>query len=569
MGERLRGIPISSGVAMGPVHFKRDELEESRNKYILAHLVDEEITRFRGAIELAANELREVKSKHGGKLNPSDLGILDVHLNYLRDRNFIDSVERIIRSELLRAESAIARVISDFERVMELVENQELRERASDLRDVGLRVLRWMREKGIEDKDYSEPDEPYILASKRISIADLLSIGNAQVLGIIVEEGSTTGHGAILARSMRIPALTGVDGLFQKVREGDFVILDCSEAVVRVRPDERLVREFETAASSLKPPFPEGLPVRYVTSDGEEINVFGSCGTLADVDKCAGLGLNGVGVYRTELLFVAEGIPSEEMAFKHYREVLKRAGGAPVTFRLLDTDLSSIVKDKPDRQRNPSLGLKSIRLLTTKPDILRLQLKALIRATEGGHLDLLVPFVTVKKDVSRVKEEIRAILEELPEEERPLEIRIGISVEVPAMAFSLPEYFSEADFFVVALDDLAQHFLAADRDSLAVRDWFHAPCPAFFRLLASLNETCKSAGKSIGLFGEMAADAIRLPIYIGMGYRDFSISPVRIPYFADRLSKFTVERCREIFTRVVSCSSEEEVKKVLVESESF
>ncbi len=564
MGERLRGIPISPGVAMGPLHFKTDQLDELKGGHILAHRVEEEVERFRGAVRMARLELEELRQRHGGSMKEADLQILDVHAAYLQDPSFLDSVERIIRSELLRGESAVARVVGDFERVMDLVEDEELKARAEDLRDVGLRVLRWMKVEEIEGGQAPpEPTEPYILAARRLSVSDMFSLDRKLVLGILAQEGSGTSHAAILARSMRIPSLTGVEDLFERASEGDLVILDASEGVVRINPDERVLREFEEAASSLSP-VEQGIgPGETATRDGEPVVVVGSCGTLADVDRCAELGLGGIGVYRTELLFVAEETPSEEMAYHHYREVLKRAGGAPVTFRLLNSELRCL--ERGAEERNPSLGMRSIRALFRKPELLRLQVRALLRAAAGDSLNVLVPFVTTKEDLRRVKEVLEREKADLDRSGAGVaaEVKVGLCVDVPATALALSEFLGEVDFVVIGLDDLTQYLLAADRDSLAVRPWFQASHPGLFRLLAALHQTARERNLPVGLFGENAADPVSLPFFLGVGFRSFSISPVRVPSFLRALSSLEIARCRDLASKALTLGSAEEIRALL------
>ncbi len=549
---------------MGPLHFKWDRFDEEKGRHILAHRVEEEVGRFRAAVKMARLELEELRQRHGGSMKEEDVRILDVHAAYLQDPSFLDSVERIIRNELLRGESAVAGVVGEFERVMDLVEDQRLKDRAEDLRDVGLRVLRWMKVEEIEEGQAPpEPTEPFVLAARRLSVSDMFSLDRKLVLGILAEEGSGTSHAAILSRSMRIPTLTGVEDLFEKAREGDFVILDASEGVVRINPDERVLREFEEAASSLSPVEAGISPGESRTLDGEPINLVGSCGTLADVDRCAELGLGGIGVYRTELLFVAEEHPSEEMAFHHYREVLKRAGGAPVTFRLLNAEMRCL--EKGVEERNPSLGLRSIRALFKRPDLLRLQLRALLRAAAGDELNILVPFVTTREDLRRVRHFLEEERESLARERQdlPLDVKTGICVDVPATALALSDFLGEVDFVVVGLDDLTQYLLAADRDSLSVRPWFQACHPGLFRLLAGLHQAARERNVPIGLFGENAADQVSLPFFLGVGFRSFSISPVRVPSFLRTLSSLEAGRCRDLASKALTLGSAGEIRALL------
>jgi phosphotransferase system enzyme I (PtsI) len=528
--------------------------------------VEEEVGRFRSAVATAGRELEELHQRHGDALGADDVQILEVHRSYLQDPSFLGGVEKIVRSELLVAESAVARVVHDFERVMVLVEDQDLRDRAEDLRDVGLRVLRWMRAGQIAtDASPAPPREPYVLVTQRLAIADMVARDTTHLLGILAAEGGVAGHAAILARSLGIPTLTGLEGISQRVAEGDFVILDATEGEVRIRPPERVLREFEEAARAL--PAGDGWEQTGEdrTADGQDVVLVGSCGTLADVDRCTQLGLGGVGVYRTELLFVAGEIPSGEMVRRHYREVLKRAGDSPVTFRLLDTDQEILRTGGEGEERNPALGRRSLRALLAEGELLALQIRGLLRAASGTEaLNILVPFVTLGEELAAVREMVAAQHRDLTAEgETPPPIHLGVSVEVPALALALADMLPQVDFVVVALDDLAQHLLAADRDSLAVRSYYQACHPALFRLLASLHETASQAGTPIGLFGETVADVVRLPFYLGVGYRTFSVAPVRVPSFRRALAGLHLDRCRTLANRVLALADPAAIQEEL------
>src|SRR6185503_19739540 len=337
-----------------------------------------------------------------GRVREEDARILDTHLAYLRDSAFIADVENLILNEQMRLEGAIAKVVGDFDRIFRLVQNETLRQSAVDLRDVGIRVLR-----NLEKQSTAQPAGPpmrdYVLVGRELSIVDMFNLANENVKGIVTQSGGLTSHAAIFARSMRIPTLTGVERLLDEVREGDFVILDATEGILRVNPDELVRAQYAEAtqrgagaSSTEATEVPEWAKLPERTADGEEVKVEASCGNLPEVEQSSALGLKTVGLYRTELLFLTDATPpSREALVQHYASVVGAARGGRVTLRLLSVDSSLGLRYlHPNKERNPSLGRVGIRALFAEPHILRRQLQAILLAGHGADVRIAVPFVS-------------------------------------------------------------------------------------------------------------------------------------------------------------------------------
>lgn len=564
----LEGFTVCAGVAIGPVRLRGYELDRPMPTRLPATRIEEEVRRFRAAVSRSVDQVGQLRAKLSEGLGAAENRILEVHLSYLRDPTFLEDVENRIRSGQLALEDALARAVRDFDRIFELVESEHMKERALDLRDVALRVIRNLERR--DDEAAVAPDAPYVLATHKLSLTDLFDIDHEHVLGIIAEHGGPDSHAGILARSLGIPTVTGIGELRETFRDGDFVIVDAGTGVVHVDPDERLRREYEVRVSvpRIEAPFEDLGPISL--ADGVEITVLGACGNLGEVTQCRDAGLDGIGVYRTELLYLVDRHdPGEELLMHHYQQVAERAGeGARTAFRLLD--LTHAQKHAIDEEPNPALGARGIRGLLAEPDTLRLQLRALLRAQSvDTPLDILVPFVSTAQDIQRVQECVRgerAQLMKLGIACAP-SVRIGAIIEVPAAAFYVDSIAAEADFLVVALDALQQYLLAADRDNLAVGDWYRGFHPALFHLLKKLAEDAAREETKIMLFGESATDPLRLPFHLGVGYRAFAVSPVRSPGLRQALRQWTLQEASEVAQRVLECRTSLDVQRCLLEAE--
>ena len=568
--KSYQGEAVASGVALGRVVL-RGFGERAAAPRIASDQVETELNRLRAALDKSRVQLQEVKAKHQGDLGSAELRIFDTHIAYLQDPMFINAIEKLVMGERLGLRPSIQRVVADYERILQLAESESLRQRASDFRDVATRLMRNLDESDPKVEAIPRPSGRYVLVARTLSTTDMFNLDNERVEGIVAEQGGITSHAAILARSMGIPTVTGIRDLPGKIRDGDFLVVDGSAGEVRVNPDDRVRVEYEATAERFKatraaPP----EKVEHSTRDGHRVAVFGSCGNLGEVDLAHGFGMQGVGLYRTELLFLADkSLPTEDALEHHYRQVVQRPNESPVNFRLLDISTRvQVGGESPRIERNPALGVRGVRRLLQEGAILRLQVRAILRAAVGRtNIGVLVPFVTAVSDLQRVK---AAILEErlaLRKKSVPCAdvLRIAPLIEVPAAAFVLSAFLAESDFVVVAIDDLQAYLLAADRDSADVRDYFHSMHPAVFEVLARLAKEARRRKKDLILFGESAADPVRVPFYIGVGIKQFSIAPARLTQMVKTLRRFTQPECVRIADAVLEAPRAIDVQRVLVQ----
>lgn len=534
-GPTLRGATVAPGLVMGRVHRQDQDLSRERAERVPLDEIEVELNRFRTALDGSRLQLLDLKTRLTGRVRDEDARILDTHLTYLRDSAFIADVENLILNEQMRLEGAIGKVVGDFDRIFRLVQNETLRQSAVDLRDVGIRVLRNLEERTSESPAGAGPRD-YVLVGRELSIVDMFNRANENVKGIVTQSGGLTSHAAIFARSMRIPTLTGVENLLEAVAEGDFVILDATEGILRVNPDEvvraqyaEAGRETTPSASTDEADIPDWARRPPRTLDGEEIRLEGSAGNLPEVQQSSALGVTTIGLYRTELLFLTDATPpSREALAQHYASVVGAARGGRVTFRLLSVDSSLGIRYlHPQKERNPSLGRVGIRALLGQPQLLRRQLQAILIAGVGAEVRIAVPFVLDCSDLRRVREilfEERLELRRTGERFQPA-VPVGVVLETPGSLLGIRDLSAEADFLLVNLDGLQQHLLAIDREDPELAKTLETLHPYVLRALAKACEVAGGAGRELAAFGAGVQRSENLAHLIGCGFRRFALPP--------------------------------------------
>lgn len=573
-GPELRGDTVAPGLVLGVVHRKDYDLQRERSQRVPLDSVDLELNRFQKALEESKRQLLDLKSRLVGKVDADDARILDTHLTYLKDSVFIADIENLILNEQMRLEAGITKVINDFDRIFRLVQNETLRQSAVDLRDVGIRVLRNLESEKDRNRGEVSPQE-YILVARELSIVDMFNLSNERVMGIATEGGGLTSHAAIFARSMRIPTITNVAGLLDAANEGDFVILDASEGVLRIRPDEVVRQQYlqsdcgeeqDTERIQL-PDWAQAVPK---TSDGQRVILRSSCGNLPEVEQGSELGLPGVGLYRTELLFLVDREPpSREKLVNHYAGVIEKAGAEPVTFRLLNVDSSLTVPYlHPEAESNPHLGRVGIRILLAKEAILRRQLRAILLAgaRAKGPVRIAVPFATDVSELRRVKEilfEERLELRKGGESFRE-KIELGTVVETAAACMGVADLARESDFMTVNLDSLVQYLLAADRENGSLSFYFEQGLhPFVLRALQQICDACTEQERPLSVFGVLAADPLNTAMLLGIGLREFCLPPASLQEFMAKLTKINLATVSRAARSAARCSSYSETQSVV------
>ncbi len=570
---RVRGESVSPGIAVGPVFLRGFDAQQTGRR-IAADEIEAELNRLREALQQSRAQIDEIKQKQADSLGEAELRIFDAHLAYLGDAMFVTEIESQVIKERLPVREAVQLVFAKYDRIFQLVESELLRRRASDLRDVATRLQRNLEADAVRGSD--APSGPYVLAARKLTTADMFDLANEKVEGIVAEEGGMSSHAAILARGMGIPTVTGIRDLPRLLRDGDVVVLDATAGELVTAPDDATVADATTGVQRWKASKAAAqTPADFVghhTRDGTPVRLLGSCGSAGEADLVRTFGMEGIGVYRTELQFLAGSErPNEEALVASYRQAVQAQDGRPLSFRLLDVTAALRVREQRHQERNPAMGMRGVRGLLADRDLLRLQLRAVLRAAAGASgVGVLVPFVTSVADLQRVK---AALLEErvaLKKAGVPAATDVALApvIEVPAAAMSLGALLVESDFAVVAIDDLQAHVLGADRDNAAVREYHEMVHPAVFEMLARLAKDAERRDKPLVLFGESAADPVRMPFYLGVVYRSFSIAPLRLRGVLKVLARYSIVECRRIAARILEAPRTLDVQKVLVNLET-
>jgi len=554
-GRVLRGQTVAPGLALGRVCLQADEVLFSAAERSSSDQVDRELNRFRRALEASRAQITDLREKLRGRVPEDEARILDTHVTYLRDSVFIADVENLILNENLRLEAAIGKVIGDFDRIFRLVQSASLRQSAVDLRDVGVRVLRnlALEDAELTDEHSEESDSEAVLVARELTIVDLFTFKNEHVRGMVTQEGGLTGHAAIFARSMRIPTVVGVAGLLDEVREGDFVILDATEGILRVNPGSELRRQYVETASAPKP-IGTGKTAPWIresprTRDGEEIRILASCGNLPEAQQAAESGFSEIGLYRTELLYLVDSTPpSRDSLVHHYGAVLAAVGEAPVTFRTLNVDSSMGVSYlHPEREKNPSLGRVGIRALLSNENVLRRQLQAFLIAGADFDVRIALPFVHDLHELRRVRQVLGEARQELRREElaHQKSTPVGIVIEAPVAIYGLDDLASEADFFMVNLDSLQQHLLAIDREDPRLARAFGELHPFCVRALREIAARARAADRPLSVFGVSSRQGINPELLIGCGFRTFCVPPAGAEELLHGVEEIDLARAQE------------------------
>lgn len=527
MTQQLKGIGASPGLAIAKA------IVLSTETYIPERSAVEqpelELQRFRNAVREAREEIERIRAAAEEKLGSEKAEIFEGHLLILEDPDLIDVIEDKIREEAVNAEYALYEVSQSFIETLSQMEDELLRERAADIRDICGRVMNRLR--GIEGGDLSQLTDECIIIAEDLTPSDTAQLNLEAVRGFVTEIGSRTSHSAIMARSLDIPAIVGVGPDLRNIEAGALVVMDASEGILIVDPSPEelaLFKEKKAKYDRRKAELAQWASRPTITADGQRIEIAANIGQLEDVQKALDNGAEGIGLFRTEFLYMGRSeLPTEEEQFNSYKYVLEKMAGKPVVIRTLDIggDKELPYLDLP-KESNPFLGQRALRLCLERQDVFRTQLRALLRASRYGNLKIMFPMIAVLDELLEAKR----ILEE---EKRQLtasgvevsdSIEVGMMIEVPSAAISADIFAKEVDFFSIGTNDLIQYTMAADRMNETV-SYLYQPChPSILRLIRSVVEAARQEGKWVGVCGEMAGDLTAIPLLLGLGVHELSMS---------------------------------------------
>jgi phosphoenolpyruvate-protein phosphotransferase len=564
----IKGVPVSPGVAVARA-YRLDEVLARHDPTILdAAALSAEVIRFESAIAAAANELDAIVDRVSKQVGEHEAAIFRAHRSLLRDPALIGKVTNRILHDHMDASTALQATLDEYSALFVQIPDEYLRERLTDVRDVVGRVMAHLTLQ--QCPECLRADEPVVLVAPEILPSQAVMFERLPVAGIMTESGGTTGHAAILARSLGIPAVSGLDGQIRAVQTGDMVVLDGREGVVHVNPGpevESAYRKLQREYVHLRDRLVENRDQPAVSLDGASVELMANVNGPADADAAVHVGAVGVGLYRTEYLFLTHpAVPSEEEQLATYRKVIERSPGRAVTIRTLDLGGDKQVPYLGDhREANPFMGWRSIRLSTEYPEFFQTQLRAILRAGFGAQVKVMFPMVSTLEEVQRLKYWVRRTEESLREQNVPFaeKVPLGVMIEVPSAALCIDDILSEVDFISIGSNDLLQYVMAADRDNPKVAHLCDPFTPAIYRLLNQVITACVARNKPVTLCGEMAGrPRCVLPLF-GMGLREYSMSPAFVPTVKALVRAIDCDTARDIADQVLKMRTVDEIKGYL------
>ncbi|HTP05779.1 MAG TPA: phosphoenolpyruvate--protein phosphotransferase [Nitrospirota bacterium] len=536
MHEKVyRGVVASPGIVIGRAYLLDRRKIVVAGRRIEEITIKDEVARFKRSIDLSKTQLEELKKRFSKGMGKSHLYILDTHIMLLEDKMLVDGTVKRIKESHLNAEGALKETIAAIGLKFDTIEDEYLRERKRDVEQVGERVLRNLV--GHKQESLSDIKEEAVIIAHDIAPSDTLMMRKDKILGFATDAGSRTSHTAILARSLGIPAAVGLENITSAVKTGDVVILDGIHGVVIVDPDEetfldylkkqRRYKYFEQELEKLKALSAETL-------DGHVIKLQGNIELPEEVASVAEHGGVGIGLYRTEYLFLnRQTLPTEEEHYNAYRLVAEKASPYEVVIRTLDVGGDKIgFPGTFEKEANPALGLRAIRFCLQKPDIFRTQLRGILRATVHGNIKILYPMISGLPELYETKKMLEEVKEELRSEGKAFDehVEIGMMIEIPSAAMISDLLAAEVNFFSVGTNDLIQYTLAIDRQNEHVAYMYEPLDPAVLRLLQRVSDAAHHAGITLAMCGEMAGDPIYAAILLGMGFQNLSMNVASIPW---------------------------------------
>lgn len=566
----LKGVPVSPGVAVARAH-RLDEISVRRSEGPLeAAALSAEVARFEQACARTAQELDEIAERVRSSVGEDKAAIFRAHRQLVyepgREPPLVAKVKSIIIKRHLEAHAALQDALAEYTALFTQIADPYIRERLTDIKDV---VGRLQTHLTMAPAAVCDPEgEPVILAAAEILPSQAVMFDCLPVAGIITEAGGATGHAAILARSLGIPAVSGLPGLLRELHTGDLVVLDGREGHVLINPGpevEAAYRKLQREYVDLRDRLIENADQPSVTADGLELELLANVNSAADAITAKRVGAGGVGLYRTEYLFLAHtAVPTEDEQLSAYQLVLESSPQRRVTIRTLDLGGDKHVPYLGTQdEANPFMGWRSIRMTTAYPELFHTQLRAILRSSQFGEASLLVPMITTLEEVRQVKRAIAQTRAELRLTGAPMPI--GVMIEVPAAALCIDHLLDEVDFVSIGSNDLIQYLMAADRDNPKVAHLCEPFSPAVFRLLHQVIAACTVRGKPVTLCGEMAAQPRCFLPLLGMGLRRFSMSPAFVPTLKELARCVTLAQARDVAAAVLQLRTVAEVRSYLSE----
>ncbi len=565
------GIAVSPGVAVGPALVLGSENFRIPRKYVAQDAVEVEVARFRNALDQVCQEIEENESLVADKLGSQYAAIFSAHLQMARDPKLTGEVERLIRERSFSPEYAVSRYLRQHAEQLQNLGNPYLAERALDIFDLEKRLLQ--RLLGESREELSNLTAPVIILAHDLTPGETARLNTDFVQGFATESGGHTSHTAILAGALGIPAVVGLGRCLAGVSGGQTVILDGDHGQVLIDPDEASLENFRTSeAQNLK--IRERLQsledVQADTQDGVHIHIYGNIEFPSEVEQCIKRGAEGIGLYRTEFLYLGGNAePTEDDHYQAYCRVIEACGNRPVVIRTMDIGADKVpkqLKDRFDGNQNPMLGLRSIRLSLQNTSLFRIQLRAILRAAAKGNVQIMFPLVASLLEFRQAKMILMDVMEDLEDEgvEYCSDLPVGMMVEVPSAVILAEEFAREVDFFSIGTNDLIQYTLAVDRSDPAVASLYRAGDPSILRLIRTVVEAAARHDRPVTVCGQMSSDVRFVPLLVGLGLRHLSATPQSLPRLKEVIRNISIPEAERIAEHACSLDLARDVEHYLL-----
>ena len=564
---KLQGIAVSSGVTIGEALVLDSEGFRIPRRFVARSAVDTELQRLANAIAESTAEIKKNRDAVRGELGEQYAAIFDAHLAMLHDQRLQEELTSAVRDRNWWPEYAVSRTLRRYAKVFQKLDNH-IAQRAHDIYDIEKSLLRNLL--GQRRETLASISEPVVILAHNLTPSETANLDRRFVKGFATELGGPGSHTAIVAEGLEIPAVVGIGPFLADVSGGEPVILDGNQGVVILQPDEETIARYrleaevaETVAASLGQL--RDLPAE--TTDGVRVQIRGNIEFPEEVEQCMRRGSDGIGLYRTEFLYLtSQHEPSEEDHYHAYRKVIDAIDGKPMVVRTLDLGSDKMLTEKsPEEERNPCLGLRSIRLSLRQLPMFRTQLRAILRASAHGDVRVMFPLVSTIIELRQARLVLTDVMEDLAEHDIDFnpKLKIGMMVETPAAAMMLDAFIQEVDFVSVGTNDLIQYTLAVDRGNKDVADLYSACDPAVLRLLKRSLDIAAQAGVSASVCGQMSGSVMYTQLLLGLGLRELSVPAAAIPEIKQAVRSVSIADCQAVAKRVLEMNSARDVKAFL------
>ena len=570
---RIQGISGSRGVAVGNVYRYIHEEIVIPDYTVAEDKVEEEIGKFAAAMAATLKQLDTIRQKALEEMGPEEAAIFEAHMQIAQDPSLSDGIKSLVESSHTNVVAATAQTIETFANIFLGMEDPYMRERGADIKDIGDRLMRNML--GMNPRGLSHISGEVILVAQDLAPSDTASLDKNVVKGIVTAAGGPTSHAAIMARTLEIPAVMGV-GDIESFVDGDKAVVLGTDGIVEINPSDADWAEYTNQAGAFQEELKrlrESANLEATTTDGHYVELFGNIGKAKDAKNALTMGAQGIGLYRTEFLYMEnDELPAEDVQFEEYKKVAQDMKGKPVIIRTMDIGGDKELKclDLPS-EMNPFLGYRAIRISLNRPDIFKVQLRALLRASAFGDIHIMYPMIASVEEVKQANAMLDECKEELTAEGKEFnkDIKVGIMIEVPAAAVISPILAKYVDFFSIGTNDLCQYTLAVDRLNETIGSLYQPLHPGVLRLIKHVIDASHEQGKFTGMCGELASDPVATMILLGLGLDEFSMTASSIPLIKNILRSVSKAECEEVANKALTMDTAEEItayaKSVLIE----